>query len=41
MGISSMRALIVTNLEIEAENLRRHNYAGGALAALSALLTAE
>jgi hypothetical protein len=32
---------LVTYLEIEAENLCRHNYAGGALAALSARLTAE
>ena len=31
----------MTNLEIEAENLRRHNYAYGALAALTAFLAAE
>jgi hypothetical protein len=31
----------VTILEIEAENLHRHGYAGGVLAVLSAHLTAE
>lgn len=31
----------MTNLEIEDENLRRRNYAGGALTPLTAFLAAE